>query len=275
MKKSNTFFATLLMLVLASSLGFAQRGGPNDPGDTTKGHRDTTDTKGPRDTVNTKGPRDDGRPKVGSPRTFGLSDSCWLVFLQNIPADSARILVNDLDSLRSVEASTKNLEGLLRRARQAKDTSAIKRITAALRSNRQTSQELRKEIIFIVRSHQSIFVRVKKACMGDVPPHKGTPGNGDPQTELKMTPVTPNPVLNGGTAAFSYSLPPNSANTQVNVVINIYDAMGNIVKDVFSGAVDAGTQQNVQLDLSGLKSGVYILRVQAGNMVGSQKIIIK
>ncbi len=275
MKKSNTFFAALLMLVLASSLGFAQRGGPNDPGDTTKGHRDTTITKDPRDTVNTKGPRDGGRPKVGSPRTFGLSDSCWLVFLQNIPADSARILVADLDSLRSVEASTKNLEGLLRRARQAKDTAAVKRITAALRGNRQTSKDLRKEIIFIVRSHQSIFIRVKNACMGEPPPHKGTPGNGDPQTELKMTPITPNPVLSGGTAAFSYSLPPNSANTQVNVLIVISDAMGNVVKNVFSGAVDASSEQKVQLDISGLKSGVYIIRVQAGNLVGSQKIMIQ
>ena len=74
MKKSNTFFAALLMLVLASSLGFAQRGGPNDPGDTTKGHRDTTITKDPRDTVNTKGPRDGGRPKVqpSHVRTFRL-----------------------------------------------------------------------------------------------------------------------------------------------------------------------------------------------------------
>ncbi len=275
MKKSNTFLAAILMLVLASSLGFAQRGGPDDPKDTTKGHRDTTITKEPRDTVNTKGPKDGGRPKVGSPRTFGLSDSCWLVFLQNIPADSARILVNDLDSLRSLEASSKNLEGLLRRARQAKDTSAIKRITAALRSNQQAMQELRKEVIFIMRSHQSIFIRVKNACMGEPNPRKGTPGNGDPQTQLAMTPVTPNPVLNGGTAAFSYTLPANSANTQVNVLIVISDAMGNVVKNVFSGAVDAGSEQKVQLDLSGLKPGVYIVRVQAGNLVGSQKIMIQ
>ena len=87
-----------------------------------------------------------------------------------------------------------------------------------------------------------------------------------------MTPIIPNPVTVGTTSAsFTYTL----GTAPADVTVTITDMLGNVVKTPFTGNVTATTAQTVQLDLSGLQPGMYIVRLQAGTAIQSQKLMIR
>ncbi|HET9135887.1 MAG TPA: T9SS type A sorting domain-containing protein [Candidatus Kapabacteria bacterium] len=288
MKKFNIAFTALLALLLVSGVSFAQRGGGRNKGPF--GRPDSTHHKpNPSDSLK-KGP-----PPMGP---FGLSDSCFQVFLTLIPADQAATLQDDMAQMKTIQDQLNALRKQFKDAVKARDTAAIHDINAKLKDLFTQANTLKKAIDVIIRANQAILMQVRKDCMGFVLKgpggpgggpdkdtnrkddttghHKGAPGGGgDPaRTELKVTPVTPNPVPTGVQASFTYTTVANADGSQTQVNITISDAMGTLVKNVFAGGVDAGDHL-VNLDLSGLTKGVYILRIQAGNAVVSQKLLIQ
>lgn len=225
------------VLVFASGMTFAQRGprGSGSTGDTTT------------------------NPKLhrGDDRHFDLDDSCWKVFLSQLPADSARMLVQAIEEIKDIKLKIDTLLHDLRRAREAKDTAAIRRIKNAIHDLTVKGREDKKTIDTILRQYQSILIRVRKECGKD---HRGgTVG-------LKVTPIMPNPATTS--AHFSYTI-----NAEEHVQIVIGDQGGNIVQQVFDGQSDAG-EHDVRLDLSGLQPGMYLVRIQAGIDVNTLKLMI-
>jgi hypothetical protein len=270
MRKFSPVFAALLVLVLSSGSGLAQRhGGPGHrggPGDTL--HRPP---HGPLDSLR-GGPRDTTkRPPNGGPDRggrMGVKDSCFQVFLTQIPADSARMLNNDLNTLNADRALADSLRRQFGMALKTRDTVRAKELRAELERLHQQMSDVAKELKLILDQYKNELVALRKDCGGQVvtPPHKDDPT----VTGFKMTPVVPNPVLSSTPATFTYVL---RAATDVNITLS--DMMGNVVQKVFAGPVTDTTPQTVTLDLSGLKPGVYILRVQAGKDVQSQKIMVQ
>ncbi|MBS1903907.1 MAG: T9SS type A sorting domain-containing protein [Bacteroidetes bacterium] len=270
MRKSTTVFAALLALILTSGLSLAQhRGGPGHhgfPGDTIRPPHGPMDSLhgGPMDTLH--------RPPFGKPRggRVGLKDSCFQVFLSQIPADSAAMITADMNGLQTDQAQADTLRHQLFAAFKAHDSVAIAAIRAQLQALHQQMTDLAKNLKSILDQYKDLLIAVRKDCGGmPNPPHKGGPGSGGTMP-LVVTPIVPNPVPTGATASFTYTL---SAASDVNITIN--DLMGTAVKTVFSGNVTDTTAQTVTLDLSGLKPGLYILRVQAGNVVMSQKLMVQ
>ncbi len=259
------------MLMLASGVGFAQRHGGGFghhgfPGDTVR------PPHGPKDTLR-GGPLDSSKfhPKGPGPGgNFGLKDSCFRVFLSQIPADSAAMITNDLNTIRDDQAQADTLKRQLFAAWKAHDTTAVKAIRAQLAALQLKTRDAAQNLKAILDQYKDLLMTIRKDCSGlPNPPHKGGPGSGGGAPALMVTPVIPNPVPTGAQAAFLYQL---TAAADVNITIS--DMMGTVVKTVFTGNVTDLTPQKVTLDLSGLKPGVYILRVQAGNDVMSQKIMV-
>ena len=78
--------------------------------------------------------------------------------------------------------------------------------------------------------------------------------------------VYPNPVSNYATVALEIS-------TKSNVISNIYDLTGKLVKTSNVGNLNAGVQE-LNIDCSNLKTGTYVIRVLAGEDSGSTKFIV-
>jgi hypothetical protein len=58
-----------------------------------------------------------------------------------------------------------------------------------------------------------------------------------------------------------------------NVELNIYDLNGCFITDLINEHQDAGDHE-IHFNGSGLSSGVYICRLQAGNVVRSMKMLL-
>jgi poly(3-hydroxybutyrate) depolymerase len=58
-----------------------------------------------------------------------------------------------------------------------------------------------------------------------------------------------------------------------HVTLTIYNTLGQIVKELVNGEMEAGYHE-VQFDASGLSSGVYFYRLQAGTFVGSKRLLL-
>ncbi|HXP50249.1 MAG TPA: T9SS type A sorting domain-containing protein [Bacteroidia bacterium] len=81
--------------------------------------------------------------------------------------------------------------------------------------------------------------------------------------------VSPNPAT--ANANVTYSLKENA-----NVEASIYDMFGRKVGDLFNGEQAAGEHtQSLDLSSLNLKSGLYILVINNGSIVSSQKLIIQ
>jgi len=79
--------------------------------------------------------------------------------------------------------------------------------------------------------------------------------------------VFPNPVSSEATVIFYL-------NTPNDMLLNIYDLSGKVVKTISSYRPMAGKQE-VTLNCTGLRPGTYIIRVSAGNDSGSLKFIVR
>jgi hypothetical protein len=62
-------------------------------------------------------------------------------------------------------------------------------------------------------------------------------------------------------------------NNQKEVTVEIYSVVGQLVKASSSEAVEG--ENNIQLDLSGLPAGVYLVKAKAGNKSATKKLIIQ
>jgi len=76
----------------------------------------------------------------------------------------------------------------------------------------------------------------------------------------------PNPM--NPSTTISYALP-----TRSYVTLSIFNTLGQKVVELVNGEKDAGAY-NVTFDASGLASGVYLYRIQAGSFVQTKKLVV-
>ena len=75
----------------------------------------------------------------------------------------------------------------------------------------------------------------------------------------------PNPF--NPSTAIRYSLPGRS-----HVTLTVFNTLGQQVAQLVDGEVDAGYHE-VKFDASGLSSGVYLYRMQAGGFVATRRLV--
>lgn len=237
--KTLRLLLVLTVLFLASGMTLAQRG--------------PRATNGKDTTANSGGWRHhDGQ------HHFGLSDSCWRVFLSDLPEDVAGTLTGAIEQIKDIKANIDTLRDSLRAERKEKDTAEVRAIWDKIRDLVAKGRDDNKLIDDIIRKYHELLIKVRREC-GDRDHKGGSVG-------LKVTPIVPNPATTK--AHFSYTI---NAGEEVQITIN--DQMGNVVKKVFDGQVEIG-EHDVELDLNGLKSGMYLLRIQAGPDVNTLKLAI-
>ena len=83
--------------------------------------------------------------------------------------------------------------------------------------------------------------------------------------ELELLSTYPNPAQSQ--AVVRYAVPENQ-----DVAIRLYDTLGRQVRTVFRGKQEGRKKQ--QIDLSGLSSGVFFLRLRAGGATKTQKLTV-
>lgn len=95
---------------------------------------------------------------------------------------------------------------------------------------------------------------------------------GESLPENKLTRLDqsyPNPVVDiGSGATISYALVKES-----NVELDLYTSTGRHVRSIFDGRQQSG-RYNVNVDLSGLSSGVYLYRIIVDGEVSSKKLML-
>jgi hypothetical protein len=82
---------------------------------------------------------------------------------------------------------------------------------------------------------------------------------------VELLGTAPNPAQNRATVR--YALP-----RRQDVAIRLYDVLGRRVRTVFRGKQEGRKKQ--QIDLSGLSSGVFFLRLRAGGATKTQKLTV-
>lgn len=80
--------------------------------------------------------------------------------------------------------------------------------------------------------------------------------------------VYPNPAVGGDLINVAYSIPNNET-----VTIQLFDAVGNVVAELLKADVNAGTY-TLQHDVTNLTAGTYMVRVEAGSNIFTQKVNI-
>ncbi len=86
-------------------------------------------------------------------------------------------------------------------------------------------------------------------------------------TEFALHTVAPNPIV-GVSAAVQFDLP-----EAVDARVEMFDLVGRRVAVLAEGTREAGTH-TARLDASGLASGVYVIRMTAGQFVQAQRVTI-
>ncbi len=83
---------------------------------------------------------------------------------------------------------------------------------------------------------------------------------------VSISKVYPNPAKNIANVAFG-------VNTNSNVKIEVMNLVGQSVKSIDFGKVNAGTYE-FPIEVSNLKAGIYMVSVTAGNSTQTQKLVI-
>ncbi len=89
---------------------------------------------------------------------------------------------------------------------------------------------------------------------------------GTVPNEFTLSPAYPNPF--NPRTTFHYGLPESGI-----LRINIYDLQGCVINTLYNGYLDAG-QYSMSWDAVGIPSGVYFLRMTAGNKSKTQKLLL-
>ena len=93
-----------------------------------------------------------------------------------------------------------------------------------------------------------------------------TSGNGSLPTELSISQNYPNPF--NPSTTIRYSLPHRS-----HVTLTVFNTLGQQITVLQNGEVEAGYHE-VQFNAAGLASGVYFYRLQAGDFVQVNKLVL-
>lgn len=259
MKNMKSLLIAVLLLVVAGT-SFAQRG-PGGPGGPRGPH-------GPRDH---RGP---GHDSLRPPPCSLMADSCFQILLGKLSADDAAALTAALDAQKAFMDQNNQIRAAAKAAWEAHDTAAFRAAMEQLKGLRRQGRDIQKTIRDIMHRNNNAVREALLACCGE-PPHgprdsNDTKGPGDQHVLGLVTPIKPNPVPAGiTTAEFSFELRAESA-----VTITINDQLGNMVKTVLNSTAPAG-QHLVSLDLTGLQTGMYLVRIQAGKDVMTQHLMIQ
>jgi hypothetical protein len=81
----------------------------------------------------------------------------------------------------------------------------------------------------------------------------------------------PNPF--NPSTKIKYSVTPNVNGQMSNVVLKIYDAIGNEVATLVNENKPAGTYE-IAFDASNLSSGIYLYKLQAGSFAETKKMLL-
>lgn len=84
---------------------------------------------------------------------------------------------------------------------------------------------------------------------------------------VKLTAPAPSPASESATIFFSVK-------EKVETTIRLYNALGQRVATLYDGPPRAGERQSVEVEASGLPSGMYFLRLQAGGKTETRRLTV-
>lgn len=84
---------------------------------------------------------------------------------------------------------------------------------------------------------------------------------------VKLTAPAPSPASESATTFFSVK-------EKVETTIRLYNALGQRVATLYDGPPRAGERQSVEVEASGLPSGMYFLRLQAGGKTETRRLTV-
>jgi len=87
------------------------------------------------------------------------------------------------------------------------------------------------------------------------------------QEAVKLTAPAPNPVSTSANLSFAVK-------EQAETTIRLYNTLGQQVATVYEGTPQAGEQQRARIDVSGLSSGTYFLRLRADGKTETQRVTV-
>jgi agmatine deiminase len=91
-------------------------------------------------------------------------------------------------------------------------------------------------------------------------------GNAEPIVTFQKPPY-PNP-------ANSITVIPVFSKNGGRARVDVYDVDGRLVKEIFQGEIPSG-ERNIFMDCSEISAGAYFVRIQSGNNVSAQKLMIR
>jgi CubicO group peptidase (beta-lactamase class C family) len=93
----------------------------------------------------------------------------------------------------------------------------------------------------------------------------------NPEMDFILQQNYPNPF--NPTTTIRYSIPSNVKGKTSNVILKVYDVLGNEVATLVNEYKTAGSYE-VDFDAAGLSSGVYFYKLQAGSLVETKKMLL-
>lgn len=193
---------------------------------------------------------------------FGLSDSCWNVFLSQLPSGDSSIGAY-LDSITSIDTQLDSLQKLIPTIKGK----GVKDLQAKIKALKEAERDLWKKIHMILATNRAILVAVLDSCGNDVDTTVAPPDTTVIDS-LTIGSLVPNPAAVNTLATLTYTI-----TGDMNVTISIFDQGGNLVQTTDLGLQPAA-MHSVILDLTGLAPGSYIVRVQAGGSMETIMLVI-
>jgi hypothetical protein len=202
---------------------------------------------------------------------FGLSDSCWNIFLSQLSAADAAQLAADQ---KTIDDNRKQVDSLLKLFRTLKGNqkdsvvrAEAKAIGHEINVLLTASLTAQKDYATILKKYEAILQSIRQGCGRTI--HKGNAG--DPTNGLTVSDIVPNPATVGSTASLTITL---AADAQVTISIGSAIAQGPPVKQIFNGLLTAGAHTE-SLDLSRMGAGFYLVFIQSGNQQVVKKLVIQ
>jgi len=222
-----------------------------------------------------KGKPGNGGPSTGGINTkgqFGLSDSCWNIFLSEISKTSASQLAADQKTISADEAQ---IDTILKQVRSIKGSpkdstirAEIKALLGKIGGIEKSMDSSLRDYASIIKANDSLLESIRQNCGRSIH-HKGTAG--DPGSGLTATDIVPNPAPANGTASTTITL---TADAEVIIFISSAVAQGPPSKLIFNGMLTAGTHVQ-QLNLTGLGTGAYLVTIQSGQTTIVKKLVLQ
>jgi hypothetical protein len=299
MRKILNIMFAVVALTFLSSLSYAQmnppdtgkgghgrdtvinHGGHGGGGDTTEhgGGKDTIEHGGGRDSIHHRDTvRHDDRGHNGNHIRFDIgrllhNDSCRQALELLMTPDDAHALEANLAKLKADGDQITALRTQLKAAREAHDTATLRMLWGQVRMIMQDVGMTNKAVSDILGKYRDAITATLKDCGAHKGPHRDPNGGGTTgELRLEVKPIFPNPVSLRSAQAMSASLM-YSLSADADVNITLMDATGTIINQIANDHETMGMHTAV-INVAGLQAGMYLVRIQAGSVVQTQKLVI-